>query len=1074
MMDTKDNKKADQATTLRHMDQHKKHKRYRDMMKERTKIEYNIIGEPRKVQVKLKGQFRKEPTQCCKSNDKGMSNYTKTSSTIKIPDSMWEAPTLDSLSDVHKSTSVLRQVILAKLMKESPRTVDAKPRHHSMHEILSEYCHTAYGATSIAESRISSLLCAISDLRGFSSFLRVTSRMLDLEDATKLPEDLCTIFFDVWLWIYKGASAANNSLNGVVDIGHQGHSSRRTSDHKRQLLSRKDLLHCFHDVFSASGRSTPPALMEEMVKVIWTQPSLSVSGESGEVGNQHENEIPANIAVNCSVDNSSLLDIDDAVERVLGLIENHDNMHSMLVERLFSMPYRVITQKMSSHLPTQEESTELDMMNALSRLKMLIDAFLLHDENRVGLLPPDIFCHLTAIWADSLELAFDETSIEKLSRQFVGNDVEIYVRYLDFIASVYGFIFEFGYIPDGPSLASDKPRRGIDIINYEDIETYCKRARDLEKQASVFLTNYYVSDYINRKHDEAISTTATYPQQTKQYKYIRAKSFAVKSSCNVLNTNFNRDTEERPKTALHLVEPSFTAVKTGVTSAYLRPKNPVISLSYACDDQDFRGLDHDNEDTMGTNIYIRFPDIEPLRIPIHGKSDTMTPKLRQYQCPYDNEEIRSIISSRSSSCSHLSEDISFALHKNTQEKKLAYLVENCWKKVLDSRKSRSHDQEHTIICGREIKEKTTPMTHERALARASFKINAFIKIYILTKQCNQQEKAALIQKMFRAKIARNQADRARQQRAMQESASTILQSYARRYIAKIIFGEKVREAGTKRNALCACLFIQQTARFYLQKQNSIGLDEGSSRKSSVLSGKDTRPPELEQGTLQPIVRCKEAENEDPDKYDVSSKTNEDFSIEENHKKFMNTDSSAENTLIISEQHAEIYRSEEHHPLNESAVLDIINTEKWQQPPICRTSISDFPSRLLLLDKWDWPIFFDCNERCFLRLGSKFFRVHNEQLFLYRSRHKLSEYVLSSAAESASIKARKHIRRHKNFHPLSGRAESSSIQTRAAAFSQNQVLGQSMPNNILFTKLTNQGLKTKNIRSMKTAKYKISR
>ena len=405
--------------------------------REIVRIEYNAFGEREKVKKVIldpRSNLRSKPTH------KG--DWSRGLSTSR-PSPMCKG-TDETATRLEHTTNILQELLLGKIAR------DEAGMHCSMIDVAREYFRVAFGATEVGKEKMATLVESILQLQKHSSFLRIMGRSLMVPGVQNgLGPGQSVVFFSVWSLLVERTKTCEEDL----------------------AVETRLPLGTFIQIFNeACNRhlSAPPSL-QEIVK------SHIMERSGGFLDNDASTDI---------------YDVDNVLELTVEALESNDRC-CLEAESIFfsksALPQNLL---LPNSLNASEKSVQNgsangeSMLTSLRNIKLLLDEFILHDEDRNGILPAKTVIHVLMTWqmcmnSTSMDTngpkSKDEDKARLVAQCFLAHEEEACgeVDYIELIAFVHERIVEVTINSIEDLLdAMSTFERGLDCGTYRALEGY--------------------------------------------------------------------------------------------------------------------------------------------------------------------------------------------------------------------------------------------------------------------------------------------------------------------------------------------------------------------------------------------------------------------------------------------------------------------------------------------------------------------------------------------------------------------------------------------------------------------------
>lgn len=563
--------------------------KYQDMKRTCTKVTYNIMGEPVTNEIDWGKRNRKRPRQSRQSAPASSSVCL----TAEPPQANCMQPAaLNNQthvpSDAIRIIHVLREILFGKVIRDVMES-RSSPHSTTLPEVLRFFCQTSFGVTTVATKRQTDLFHAILANQGSSSFLRVMKRLLHIPGIKPFDDKIATMYCEVWCWFIQNDALADVGSTGKVNV------------------SLRNMLKCFEDLCSSNGNQFSPELLRSIEDAIKPQ-DLDCEGS-------------ANYEV--------LLDGDDALEKILNVVEHLDNDTSKLDRELFSEPEKTVL--VNSGGPSADIG-KFDSLDArLSSVKSFLRDCITLDKERRGILQRKTFVSVVIHWYELQYgiLALPIDSVARLVNCFALKEEKRdgQIDYITFAGVLYTFMLEEEDRAPGPEqLMSyiDETYRGVDKHHLDCIKRYVENVR-FKTTCCVKPSSYREKVIKSRRtisrirpygDSEFIGRWAVAPSSNVEHGII-ANLYTSNASARRSIKKSSQSLNCRPKTPLHVVEP-MSSVSVNIMPELLEKScaKEINDESNSSSISKLEEKDNNVRIASGTNVYVRFPGVEPFRTPL--------------------------------------------------------------------------------------------------------------------------------------------------------------------------------------------------------------------------------------------------------------------------------------------------------------------------------------------------------------------------------------------------------------------------------------------------------------------------
>ena len=557
--------------------------KYREMKKSLIKISYNTMGEPVKKRINFGKTRLQKPQNICSLPSVSRSVHNNDTS-IKSPT---ETP-LEAIRTIH----VLRDVLLGKVFRDIISSQDTT--YLSLAEVLRFFCQTSFGATSVAKERQMDLFHAILVHQQSSSFLRVMKRLLCIPGIKSYDKITSAVYFEAWCWLVQNDTLVNLDNDTSIEVPIE------------------NMFGCLEYIWSTNGNSFSPQLRYDIEQIILSH-GKNQAGTSST--NKYRHLGPDNLS------DPSTVHVDNVLEGILETIEKHDKYAAQFAEEIFCTHQRVGITSPSSECTTSDINkdlasfgTESDSKAILDKVKALLSNLVAHDTERKGSIKKDRFESVLKDWYHSFGVAnLDRNILERLLVRFEFVGCKGTIDYVAFFGVLYTFALEEAPeipLPDQLAWYADT-YRGTEEDHLTCVQNYVQWAR--LKVDDLDATENTVS-MRERVVKSRRSICKMRPQSSDFLsKWVVATSSMTEVPLGPIHSGSQATADRRPsgsstKTKLHVSEPQLNI--------------PIANGSIPLHNDDSK---HDSlkekwnfatNNKIGEKIYVRFPDVGPVRQPL--------------------------------------------------------------------------------------------------------------------------------------------------------------------------------------------------------------------------------------------------------------------------------------------------------------------------------------------------------------------------------------------------------------------------------------------------------------------------
>lgn len=358
-------------------------------------------------------------------------------------------------------TKILRQILEAKIQQNLCHDDDKKNTLNFV-DILRFYSNTSYGATSVATMRRLDLFNAIRALSPHSHFISVMGRFLHVPETLPYEKDFEDLYCIMW--------------SSFLNEEHQIPCNDLKSNGLIIQMNMAEFVEALKSSLLRLGMQPSPNFF---VTVEQRMQSIILDGSD---------------TVYCPK-----VDVDKAFFCILTVLEEFDNESKESAGKIFgatAVPPRVLSvmtrdRCVSNNLSwnaAENGDTVKDTLKALSQLRLLLNAFIIDDDQRKGFLPKDLFVKLISKWYSS-DIENERTSgceIELMASLFLGHTDDEVVDYIEYFCLIHSFVLEYSSIPTLKKTMNlmKTPHRGVELSHYEYTINYLHTVRLNRNMAS--------------------------------------------------------------------------------------------------------------------------------------------------------------------------------------------------------------------------------------------------------------------------------------------------------------------------------------------------------------------------------------------------------------------------------------------------------------------------------------------------------------------------------------------------------------------------------------------------------------
>jgi len=558
--------------------------KYREMKKSLIKISYNAMGEPVKKRINFGKTRLKKPPHICSLPSVSRSVHNKDMS-IKTQS---ETP-LEAIRTIH----VLRDVLFGKVFRDIISSQDTTSL--SLGEVLRFFCQTSFGATNVAKERQMDLFHAILVHQQTSSFLRVMKRLLFIPGIKSYDKNASAIYFEAWCWLIRNDILVNLDNDTSIEVPIE------------------KMFDCLEYIWSANGNSFSPQLQYDIEQIILSH-GKNWAGKSS--ANKYRYLGPDHDSNSLSGQKEiSTVHVDNVLEGILETLEKHDKHAAKFADEIFCAHQwaGIPSSECTTFDFYKSFGTELESKSILDKVKALLSDLVAHDIERRGSIKKDHFASILKDWYHSFGVAnLDYSILERLLLRFEFG-CEGTIDYVAFFGVLYTFTLEEAPevpLPDELACYADTYRGTeqhhlICIQNHvqwarlkvDDLDApenpVSMRERVVKSRRSIYRMRPQSSDFLS--------------------KWVVATSSMIEVPLKPIHNGSQTTAVRRPsgsstKTKLHVTEPQLN----------IPIANEFIPLHN--DDSKNDLLEEERKFAMNTKIgeriYVRFPDVEPVRQPL--------------------------------------------------------------------------------------------------------------------------------------------------------------------------------------------------------------------------------------------------------------------------------------------------------------------------------------------------------------------------------------------------------------------------------------------------------------------------
>ena len=351
----------------------------------------------------------------------------------------------ETANRLEHTTNILRELLLGKIARDEHAGM-----HCSMIDVAREYFRVAFGATEVGKEKMATLVETILQLQKHSPFLRIMGRSLMVPGLQNgLGPGQSVVFFSVWSLLAERSRTSEEDL--AVEM----------------LLPLGTFIHLFYE---ASNRhlSIPPILQEIVKSHIMERCKSFLDNDTS----------------------TDIYDVDNLLEVTVEALESNDRCCLEAESLLFSkssLPQNLLLPNSSnaSEKSVQNGSANSEsMLTSLRNIKLLLDEFILHDEDRNGILPAKTVIHVLITWQMCINCSIpmatngpknEDEAKARLVAQCFQEEEASNVDYIELIAFVHERIVEVTIKSIEDLLdAMSTFERGLDCGTYRALEGYVK------------------------------------------------------------------------------------------------------------------------------------------------------------------------------------------------------------------------------------------------------------------------------------------------------------------------------------------------------------------------------------------------------------------------------------------------------------------------------------------------------------------------------------------------------------------------------------------------------------------------
>ena len=572
--------------------------KYRQLRNNVIKVSYNMMGEPSKKRINI-GNKRLQRSKNVASQPAPILAHTH-STDNSIRESQSDA-TLKVIRTIH----ILRDILFGKVFRDIISSKDTSSS--SLSEILTFFCQTSFGATSIAQERQSDLFHAILAHQRSSSFLRVMKRLLSIPGIVQYSNEASAIYFEVWCWLIQNDILANEKQDVNIEV------------------STQNMLGCMKHIGSANGNRFSPQLRYDIEQYL-----LSQGGDPSEskclhlkVENLAQSSSPNRNIRNRN--NVGTVKVDDVLEGILQTLEKHDKHAAQFEHEIFymdeSMTIAVATSECITSSPYDDEANEAATNNKsiLVDVKALLSNLVAHDVDRTGFMELSLCVKLLIAWYESCWglLHLNRESMERILLQFESVGRKEAIDYIDFFGLLYTFTQDEALQVPHPNrleyyvqnYRGTEQHHLICIQNYVQCarlkldklaapkHTLSIRERIIKSRRSISRMRPQSSDFLSKW----IVATSSMPGVTLDL----AQNWSMSQA-----TTRRRSSSISPKTPLYVTEPHLNIRFVG--NSIPLPKDKLLTSTKA-EDRLIKRIKKSR--IVGEHIDVRFLHVEPIKEP---------------------------------------------------------------------------------------------------------------------------------------------------------------------------------------------------------------------------------------------------------------------------------------------------------------------------------------------------------------------------------------------------------------------------------------------------------------------------
>lgn len=470
------------------MKDRKQHKKLKEMLTEKVSVTYNSMGERRKHSIPLDDSLQVMSSDSSnyfyRKNSDGSMMESRTTITTprtltnKISINYNENPlNRENTLEFHRAIKTLRDLFTVYTniwdTTLSLSGQSASPRPTLLDVLTCQFTNLYGNVKHVTNQRMKNFKQCICNQKVYSSLLRIANRCglgIENEEDDKLKDDLLFLFLHIRSRLYgqdyikqgKRLNAGNGSDRTPLLSDNEQRRRRKSSTSvmnsiRSHIGEKKDILSSFHEtaLFKMSLKF-PPLLYQKIQLYLDSLPrctTVVVLNEDREY--QEEEQLYSN-----------LVDIEDALEGIIQIVEDFEEQSISLRSQLFGenilLPgQRLCNASEQGSTASNESNTGNSMVStssgidknieeSLQHLNQLVDELLRNDVQRSGVLPKDEWDDIFMTWRWSLnqngqQHKGNDKNLDTLFEKYLHKNNNM-IAYLNIVSLIYSQIFVIGHI----------------------------------------------------------------------------------------------------------------------------------------------------------------------------------------------------------------------------------------------------------------------------------------------------------------------------------------------------------------------------------------------------------------------------------------------------------------------------------------------------------------------------------------------------------------------------------------------------------------------------------------------------